>query len=70
MDAFNSHEIKNVLRLLGFYVYEPVQYRVIIKDMFDYVLSFEKINAEVLVYNNPTLQLTNFLKRITFTKLY
>ena len=60
---FNYHEVKNVLCLLDFYVYEPLQHRGIGKEIFDYMLSFEKVNAELIVYENPSPQLINFLRK-------
>ena len=59
---FNYHERKT-LCVLDFYVYENSQRKGIGKQIFDYMLKFEKTNADLLAYDRPTLRLLSFLKK-------
>ena len=53
---FNYHERKT-LCVLDFYVYDAVQRKGIGKQLFDYMLNYEKINPHSLAYDRPTLRL-------------
>ena len=59
---FNYHERKT-LCVLDFYVYDAVQRKGIGKQLFDYMLNYEKINPYSLAYDRPTLRLLSFLKK-------
>ena len=59
---FNYHERKT-LSVLDFYVYDSVQRKGIGKQLFDYMLKYEKIDPGLLAYDRPTLRLLSFLKK-------
>ena len=59
---FNYHERK-CLCVLDFYVYDSVQRQGIGKELFDFMLNYEKIAPDVLAYDRPTLRLLAFLKK-------
>ena len=59
---FNYHERKT-LCVLDFYVYESVQRKGIGRQLFDYMLNYEKINPDSLAFDRPTLRLLSFLKK-------
>ena len=59
---FNYHERKS-LCVLDFYVYDSVQRQGIGKELFDFMLNYEKIAPDVLAYDRPTLRLLAFLKK-------
>ena len=59
---FNYHE-RRTLCVLDFYVYENVQRKGIGKQIFDYMLNFEKKKPDLLAYDRPTLRLLSFLKK-------
>lgn len=59
---YNYHET-NSLCVLDFYVHESVQRRGIGKQLFDYMLEFEKKNARELAYDRPSPKLLNFLRK-------
>ena len=59
---FNYHE-RRTLSVLDFYVYDSVQRQGIGKQLFDYMLNYEKINPNMLAFDRPTLRLLSFLKK-------
>ena len=59
---FNYHEI-NALCVLDFYVHESTQRRGIGKQLFDYMLKFEKKIPTELAYDRPSNKLLNFLNK-------
>ena len=59
---YNYHEV-NALCVLDFYVYETVQRRGIGKELFDYMLKFEKKIPTELAYDKPSPKLLSFLKK-------
>ena len=59
---YNYHEV-NALCVLDFYVYETAQRRGIGKQIFDYMLKFEKKNPAELAYDRPSPKLLSFLKK-------
>ena len=59
---FNYHEI-NTLCVLDFYVHESTQRRGIGKQLFDYMLKFEKKIPTELAYDRPSPKLLCFLKK-------
>ena len=59
---FNYHERKT-LCVLDFYVYDNDQRKGIGKQIFDYMLKFEKTYPDLLAYDRPTLRLLAFLKK-------
>ena len=59
---FNYHE-RRTLSVLDFYVYDSVQRQGIGKQLFDYMLNYEKINPYMLAFDRPTLRLLSFLKK-------
>lgn len=59
---FNYHE-RNTLCVLDFYVYETVQRQGIGKEIFDYMLKFERTYPDLLAYDRPSSRLLSFLKK-------
>ena len=59
---FNYHERKT-LCVLDFYVYETEQRKGVGKEIFDYMLNFERTYPYLLAYDRPTLRLLSFLKK-------
>ena len=59
---FNYHEV-NPLCVLDFYVHESIQRRGIGKQLFDYMLDFEKKMPTELAYDRPSPKLLSFLKK-------
>ena len=59
---FNYHEV-NALCVLDFYVHESIQRRGIGKQLFDYMLKFEKKIPSELAYDRPSPKLLSFLKK-------
>ena len=59
---YNYHEI-NTLCVLDFYVHESTQRRGIGKQLFDYMLKFEKKSPTELAYDRPSIKLLSFLKK-------
>ena len=59
---YNYHEV-NALCVLDFYVYETAQRRGIGKELFDYMLKFEKKIPTELAYDRPSPKLLSFLKK-------
>ena len=59
---YNYHEI-NTLCVLDFYVHESIQRRGIGKQLFDYMLKFEKKHPTELAYDRPSIKLLSFLKK-------
>ena len=59
---YNYHEV-NALCVLDFYVYETAQRRGIGKQLFDYMLKFEKKIPTELAYDRPSPKLLSFLKK-------
>ena len=59
---YNYHEV-NALCVLDFYVYETAQRRGIGKQLFDYMLKFEKKIPTELAYDRPSPKLLCFLKK-------
>ena len=59
---YNYHEV-NTLCVLDFYVYETAQRRGIGKQLFDYMLKFEKKTPTELAYDRPSPKLLSFLKK-------
>ena len=59
---FNYHE-RRTLSVLDFYVYDSVQRQGIGKQLFDYMLNYEKIDPYMLAFDRPTLRLLSFLKK-------
>ena len=60
--GFNYHEV-NTLCVLDFYVHESTQRRGIGKELFDYMLKFEKKIPTELAYDRPSDKLLNFLNK-------
>ena len=58
---FNYHEV-NTLCVLDFYVHESTQRRGIGKQLFDYMLKFEKKIPTELAYDRPSEKLLSFLE--------
>ncbi|MCQ2821215.1 MAG: alpha-tubulin N-acetyltransferase [archaeon] len=61
-ELFNYHEV-SPLCLLDFYVHESCQRQGIGKQLFDYMLMFEKKRPEQLAYDKPSDKSINFLKK-------
>ena len=59
---FNYHEV-NTLCVLDFYVHESTQRRGIGKQLFDYMLKFEKKGPTELAYDRPSEKLISFLNK-------
>ena len=59
---FNYHE-RRTLSVLDFYVYDSMQRKGIGKQLFDYMLNYEKIDPNELAYDGPTLRFLSFLKK-------
>ena len=59
---FNYHEV-NTLCVLDFYVHESTQRRGIGKQLFDYMLKFEKKIPTELAYDRPSDKLISFLNK-------
>ncbi len=59
---FNYHE-RRTLSVLDFYVYDSMQRKGIGKQLFDYMLNYEKIDPNELAYDRPTLRFLSFLKK-------
>ena len=59
---FNYHE-RRTLSVLDFYVYDSVQRKGIGRELFDYMLKYEKREPGRLAYDRPTLRLLSFLKK-------
>ena len=59
---FNYHEV-NTLCVLDFYVHESTQRRGIGKQLFDYMLKFEKKMPTELAYDRPSNKFLNFLNK-------
>ena len=59
---FNYHEV-NTLCVLDFYVHESTQRRGIGKQLFDYMLKFEKKTPTELAYDRPSEKLISFLNK-------
>ena len=59
---FNYHEV-NTLCVLDFYVHESTQRKGIGKQLFDFMLNFEKKDPRELAYDRPSPKLLNFLKK-------
>ena len=59
---FNYHEV-NTLCVLDFYVHESTQRRGIGKQLFDYMLKFEKKIPTELAYDRPSDKLLSFLNK-------
>ena len=59
---FNYHEV-NTLCVLDFYVHESTQRRGIGKQLFDYMLKFEKKIPTELAYDRPSEKLLSFLNK-------
>ena len=49
--------------VLDFYVYETEQRKGVGKEIFDYMLNFERTYPYLLAYDRPTLRLLSFLKK-------
>ena len=59
---YNYHEV-NTLCVLDFYVHESTQRRGIGKQLFDYMLKFEKKKPTELAYDRPSPKLISFLRK-------
>ena len=59
---YNYHEV-NPLCVLDFYVHESIQRRGVGKQLFDYMLDFEKKLPTELAYDRPSPKLLSFLKK-------
>ena len=59
---YNYHEV-NALCVLDFYVHESTQRRGIGKQLFDYMLKFEKKIPTELAYDRPSPKLLSFLRK-------
>ena len=59
---YNYHEVFP-LCVLDFYVHESTQRRGIGKQLFDYMLNFEKKNPKELAYDRPSPKLLSFLRK-------
>ena len=59
---YNYHEV-NTLCVLDFYVHESIQRRGIGKQLFDYMLEFEKKRPTELAYDRPSPKLLSFLRK-------
>ena len=59
---YNYHEV-NALCALDFYVHESTQRRGIGKQLFDYMLKFEKKIPTELAYDRPSPKLLSFLRK-------
>ena len=59
---YNYHEV-NTLCVLDFYVHESTQRRGIGKQLFDYMLKFEKKMPTELAYDRPSDKLLSFLNK-------
>ena len=59
---FNYHEV-SPLCVLDFYVYESVQRNGIGKQLFDYMINFEKKNPKEIAYDKPSDKFLNFLNK-------
>ena len=59
---YNYHEV-NTLCVLDFYVHESTQRRGIGKQLFDYMLKFEKKIPTELAYDRPSPKLLSFLRK-------
>ena len=59
---YNYHEV-NTLCVLDFYVHESTQRRGIGKQLFDYMLKFEKKMPTELAYDRPSPKLLSFLRK-------
>ena len=59
---YNYHEV-NTLCVLDFYVHESTQRRGIGKQLFDYMLKFEKKMPTELAYDRPSSKLLSFLRK-------
>ena len=59
---FNYHEV-NTLCVLDFYVHESTQRRGIGKQLFDYMLKFEKKLPTEIAYDRPSPKLLSFLRK-------
>ena len=59
---YNYHEV-NTLCVLDFYVHESIQRRGVGKQLFDYMLEFEKKLPTELAYDRPSPKLLSFLKK-------
>ena len=59
---YNYHEV-NTLCVLDFYVHESTQRRGIGKQLFDYMLKFEKKLPTELAYDRPSPKLISFLRK-------
>ncbi len=59
---YNYHEV-NTLCVLDFYVHESTQRRGIGKQLFDYMLKFEKKTPTELAYDRPSPKLLSFLRK-------
>ena len=60
--SYNYHEV-NALCVLDFYVHESTQRRGIGKQLFDYMLKFEKKIPTELAYDRPSPKLLSFLRK-------
>lgn len=59
---FNYHEV-TPLCVLDFYVHETIQRQGLGKQLFEYMLNFEKKNPKELAYDRPSPKLISFLKK-------
>ena len=59
---YNYHEV-SPLCVLDFYVHESVQRKGIGKQLFDYMINFEKKNPKEIAYDKPNDKLLNFLQK-------
>ena len=59
---YNYHEVFP-LCVLDFYVHESTQRRGIGKQLFDYMIKFEKKNPKELAYDRPSPKLISFLRK-------
>lgn len=59
---FNYHEV-TPLCVLDFYVHETIQRQGLGKQLFEYMLNFEKKNAKELAYDRPSPKLISFLRK-------
>ena len=59
---YNYHEV-SPLCVLDFYVHESVQRKGIGKQLFDYMINFEKKNPKEIAYDKPSDKFLNFLQK-------
>ena len=59
---YNYHEV-NTLCVLDFYVHESIQRKGLGKQLFDFMLDFEKKTPEELAYDRPSPKLLSFLNK-------